>query len=158
MNNMENLAVVLQGKPYLPIYNIMQGVLEVYKDIKTVAIYGKVSDIGRYSFEAMSAVGSNSPEEYHAEDLLLSNINRHNIHKYHSFIMLNRIPCEVCMRNIFRQNWQFLTLLIPSLLSHKSKWFTSQVQALTHMNYIMQDDKDKSSELDRKYKLVYIDD
>ena len=151
----ENLAEALRTKKYGYLIHMMNNTLEYY-DIKTVGIYGHINDNGKYIFRAMATVGKDSPSDRHAEDLLLANINAEDIQNLHSFIILNRIPCEKCMRNIFIKRWNKLTLMIPSVLDSKSKWFTTQVAALDYMNLVMQ--TDEQAEPEARFNLVYIDD
>ena len=150
----ENVAEMLRVRKYEYILNMMNGVLEDSR-IKTVGIYGHIDDDGYYTFKAMSAVGADSPNHRHAEDLLLEGLRMNDIENVHSFIMLSRIPCEKCMVNIFKKYWHKLTIMIPSRLDSKSKWFKTQVNALAYMNDNMKIDEESGNLI---YSLVYIDD
>ena len=149
----EDICKKFNPKGYEYLINLMDKTLECY-DIKTVGIYGHIED-GFYRFKAMTAVGPNSSDHRHAEDLLLEGLKISDIQDAHSFIMLNRIPCEKCMENILRKLWNKLTLMIPSKLDSKSKWFNTQVRALTYMNTQFQINEDSNDSI---YTLVYIDD
>ena len=151
----EEVGRALRVKKYEYLINMMNKQLE-YFDIKTVGIYGHINANGKYIFRAIAAVGKDSPDDRHAEDLLIANINAEDIQHLHSFIMLSRIPCEKCMRSIFIRRWEKLTLLIPSKLDSKSKWFNTQVAALDYMNLVMQTDEQAEPEV--RFNLVYIDD
>ena len=150
----ENINRKFNPKGYEYLINMMNEILKYY-DVKTVGIYGHIEEDGFYRFKAMTVVGPNSPDHRHAEDLLLEGLRMSDIQDTHSFIMLNRIPCEKCMENILRKLWNKLTLMIPSKLDSKSKWFNTQVRALTYMNTQFQIDKDSNDSI---YTLVYIDD
>ena len=151
----ENIRVALSVNKYEHLVGMMDNMLEDQK-IKTIGIYGHIDDNGKYIFRAMTAVGKDSPDDRHAEDLLIANINAEDIQHLHSFIMLSRIPCEKCMRSIFIRRWNKLTLMIPSKLDSKSKWFNTQVAALDYMNLVMQTDEQAKPEV--RFNLVYIDD
>lgn len=152
----ESINRAFNSKGYEYLINIMNNTLEFY-DIKTIGIYGHIEEDGFYRLKAITAVGKDSPDHRHAEDLLLANIKRNDIENVHSFIMLSRIPCEKCMGNIFHKSWNKLTLMIPSKLNSKSKWFDTQVKALKYMNNILSGEVDFDEQTQR-YKLVYIDD
>ena len=150
----ENIGKVLKERKYQYLIHMMDNMLE-HNDVKTVGIYGEITEHGIYVFKAIAAVGPGSPDHRHAEDLLLSNLAMSDIKGVHAFVMLSRIPCAKCMGNILMRQWDKLTLLIPSRLDSKSKWFDTQVRALTYMNDNFKIDKDSE---DNIYSLVYIDD
>ena len=107
--------------------------LSVYENIKTVAIFGYITNEELLP-KHIVAVNSGCVQGRHAEDLLLVNIKKEDIYEETCFIYSTRIPCYECMENILAQPWKKLRLAIPSTLDVNSKWFSSQVKALDFMN------------------------